>query len=164
MKKSFLALSLLLSSLASAEDMPSWDVIFPPAHHWHVGYEREQADQYVIEWVRDDETVEDWSELITFMYQEIPQSMYNGVVNEILAGLQQDCPSFGAELLEKADYNITIEWWDDGCGGWPAQRVVVKYVYAGNGFLSLQYAHEVNRAEPDMEQWRTFVLNAEPSE
>jgi len=38
--------------------------------------------------------------------------MYNGVVNETLAGLQQDCSSYGAELLEKTDYNITIEWWD----------------------------------------------------
>lgn len=164
MRNTIRVLLLLLPALALAEPMPSWDVIFPPTHNWHVGYEREQADQYIIEWVRDDETVEDWSELITFMYHEIPQSMYNGVVNETLAGLQQDCPSFGAELLEKTDYNITIEWWDDGCGGWPAQRVVVKYVYVGNGILSLQYAHYVNRTQPEMQHWRAFVLNAEPTE
>lgn len=159
-----MALILLFPGLSSADRMPSWEVTFPQTDNWHVGFEKEQSGQYITEWVSDDETVEDWSEMITFMYHALPQSRYNEVVNGILAGLQQDCPSFGAELLEQRENDITIEWWDDGCGGWPGQRVLVRYVYAGNGFLSLQYAYNVDRTQPDMAQWRAFVLNAEPTE
>lgn len=146
----------------AAARKPFWDASLPAQEGWHIGHKDIRDDAYVLEWVAGDDTVQDWSQRVTFSYEATPQAQFRPRVDAILATLQQDCPSFQHQFLDEQDTSLVVAFSDAGCDGYPARKVIARYMYEGGGLLGLQYAHYPEKIQPDMDAWRQRILAAKP--
>lgn len=161
--QSFLLILMLSVSKAVAGDLPFWDVDFPDSEGWKIGHKQIASDFYVMEWVPRDESVKDWSQMVTYTHEIAEKASFQTLMNAIIVQLQINCPSFTASVLEKSETSVVFRWQDDGCQGYPPQKVIAKYIYEGGGLLGLQYAYYPEKTNSDFALWQERIINAKPA-
>jgi len=127
---------------------------------WTIGHEAGTQNELISEWVLPDESVHNWSELVThqtgFRLVDLPS--YVQIIQQQLA---QGSKDFRSSTLRETPDSIVFQWSHKGSGNWPAQRAICHVMRGSDGTYSLQYAvKEAAFSAGRYERWRQILLNS----
>lgn len=128
---------------------------------WKVGYQAGNSKEIISEWVVNNETVEDWNELLTthFHYHNMPIRRFSSLMQELLGN---DCPTLEIQIISEEDSRILFEWLHNGCRGHDAQREIRKLLKGTDGVYMLAYAvKEKEYSEMIYQRWMKIIMEAE---
>ena len=114
-----------------------WNFAFD-SREWRVGYQADNRQQAVREYVLPGQTVHNWRELVTSHYS-VQQVAVSAMFEEMKLRLSRDCPSLRVSIIEESADNILYEWQHDGCQGYPPQHELRRITRSLNGTLMLSY-------------------------
>ncbi len=108
---------------------------------WKPGHWARNNSRLIVQYVLPDETVEAWSELVTWTLDVDAQGFTTpSQLAEISHGLlSEDCPSLIWSIIAQKPNDILIEWRHTGCQGYPAQHQLSRYFTGAAGIHSLFY-------------------------
>ena len=133
---------------------PGYVIQFPAQQNWKIGHEQRQGNSFIQEFVKSDESVQAWSEMVTISHMEQPtRTSVETVVTRTINGLKKGCPSFKHSVISNNSTTVIFRWSDDGCGGWPAQEGVMHIAATENGVFNFQYAYLKNKVSPSVDEW-----------
>lgn len=162
MRRLLPVLAMLLFSPGVWSGVPVWDLEFPQHQRWDVVLSDRLGREYRIEWTRGQETLEDWSELVTYSFTPAAPEYFPMLVNRMFAAIGDGCPGFESSKIEEADRRKVYVWSDDGCGETQPHKGVTRFEYVGGGILILQYTQRPKKSRAPFPYWREAVINAEP--
>ena len=124
---------------------------------WQLGYEGEDADQALREYVPNGQTVNHWTEMVSsgrFKDPVSPQAMYGIIKFGVLLG----CSSAHVSVIEETDDSILFEWWQDDCGGIPAQHEIRRICADRRGTYTLSYVQKTHQmSSADRTRWISII-------
>ena len=109
---------------------------------WEIGYEVEDTQQGMVEFVVKGENVNAWTELVTlqafFGLQETatPESYMNGMGE----GLRKACPDARTNLIRKGANDIVFDWEIKSCPGQEAQYEIDRVIAGTKALYVIHYA------------------------
>lgn len=162
MKRVVLLLIFFAPLVHANPNLPVWDVNFPDNEQWEVTYSDRLGKEYIIEWTRKGQGLEDWSELITYNFKPVGAEYFYVMMNRMMTTLSDGCPSFDSRPVAWGDQSMVIEWSDTGCREFPAQKAITRFEYFGDGLLALQYSYRPDRVKPNFEYWKDTIIGARP--
>lgn len=116
---------------------------------WALAFQDEKGHSGVTKLVLPDETIENWSELITIEYalfKVLPMKLEQGLLDFLLAttqkGLHQDCQNVQWNLSSKTASSATYDWSASGCKEGPGHSEVARMLVGEQGIYTLRYAHK----------------------
>lgn len=121
---------------------------------WKVAYQAGNEKRFLSEWVMNNESLEDWSELL------VAQTQYGDLAVKTLKAafekrLAEACPSMRSITVSEDESSILWIWMHDGCHGQPAQREVRKFMKGSDGLYSLAYS--VKETSFSKENYATWI-------
>ena len=122
-----------------SKDMVTFDYM---DEKWFRAYEGGDLKNYIIEYVLKNETVEDWSELITYQvaYDFSGAIKLKDFTNAIRDQFTlTECDNFVWNIIIDTPEKIIYEWQHDGCGIWPKQHEISVVVIGSEGIDSIRY-------------------------
>ena len=134
---------------------------------WSVGYEAEDAEQHITEYVIQPETVESWSELVTnqVIFDPAHQIEIAPLASRIKAGFGPDCRKLKWKTLEKTKSSILYEWSHVGCSQYPPQYEVSLLSACGEGVCRWAYATKlVPVDDAKRAAWRQIIRSLGPNQ
>jgi hypothetical protein len=146
-----------------AKQLPIWNIDFPKDEAWDISYTNHKGDAQIIEYTaggEKSESLESWSQLVTFMYIPLPKEKYQAVVKSMLSKIETGCSSSKSQILAKSKYMVVLRWTGEGCGGLPPQEEVDRYEYFDAGLYFVKYTYYKLKAKPDFEAWIRRVIEA----
>ena len=98
---------------------------------WQLGYQHEDSQHKIMEFVRKGETVNAWSELVTM--QNFALTPKDRPRTEMYAALmwlrERECPGSTVwHLIDLDEKSILFEWQATPCAGWPNQHEISRYL------------------------------------
>lgn len=108
---------------------------------WKLGYKGENKNQNITEYVLENETVNNWSELHTIQHLENPSSpfMIQDIVDSVKFKLKLNCPELEWKIISDKQDNIIYEWNHKECNGLPAQHELSRVFLNGNKVSIIRY-------------------------
>lgn len=140
-------------------------VVFPLAPGFAGAFEDEQAGRYLLEFVPEGESVEDWSQMITLsgnsgLATDMPDPLQTA--SAIAAGFRDACPDSyqgsdeGAQEVAGAEAAHLVMFSCGDLGGY-AERALILVAVSGADVFTLQWAErgpvEATTAQPDPALW-----------
>jgi len=102
---------------------------------WQVGYQAQDEQQQLIEYVLPGETVEKWSALVSrqFLFDPDSKIQIKRLLKLMRAGFPEDCINFKWTIIKQSKTEVVYTWTHDGCDNARAEseRAVMKRVPAG---------------------------------
>lgn len=146
-------LSLLFVKAVMAAS-PGYVIKLPDQQNWKIVHEQRQGNSFIQEFVKNNESIQAWSEMVTISHveQSIKTSVET-VVAQTINGLKKGCPSFRHSVISNNPTTVIFRWSDEGCGGWPAQEGVMHITATENGVFNFQYAYIKNKVSPLVDEW-----------
>jgi hypothetical protein len=133
---------------------PGYVVKFPDQQNWKIGYEQKQGNSFIQEFVKSNESVQAWSEIVTVLYRPLPAKMSaEAVAKRTIDVFEKRCPSFKHSGISRNPTTVMFRWSDEGCGGWAAQEGVMHITTTENGVFNFQYAYLKNKVSPPVDEW-----------
>lgn len=122
---------------------------------WHVGYNAEKGGQQLKEFVLPEETVNNWTELVTV------QSFLGAqqTAEELVLGMKQqlnECPKAMWKIIQGDKDEFLYEWQTVDCPGWDNQYEVSKIIKGRTAIHRIAYA---NRKLPIPEETRGLWID-----
>lgn len=156
-----LALALSATLPASAQEQ----VLMPPLDGWEVGYRAADETGRIIEWVLPGETVEDWSELVTFQafpgLAGLDPKLYSGRLAEMIG---EACEGTQTLLLfdgEERGQSVVV--FLTGCPLNPATGVpeytLFKVMEGREALYVAQKAWKSEPGEVEADRWLTLLAS-----
>lgn len=140
---------------------PSYILQFPDQQAWKLGHQQKQGDSFLQEFVKSNESVQNWSEIVTISHMKQAAKVDANVVTQrTIDGLRKGCPSFKHSVVASDQTHVIFRWSDEGCGGWPAQEGVMRIISDGDGVFNFQYAYLKNKASPNFDSWVEIISEA----
>jgi hypothetical protein len=157
MRKNYALMISLLSLFYVAAVMaaaPGYVIQLKDPQNWKIGHQQTKGNSFIQEFVRSNEDVNAWSEILTISHMEQPtKTSVETVVTRIINGLKNGCPSFRHSVLSSNQTEVMFRWSDEGCGNWPAQEGVMRIIATDNGVFNFQYAYIKSKASPSFDEW-----------
>ncbi|MCA9399386.1 MAG: hypothetical protein KC618_06530, partial [Candidatus Omnitrophica bacterium] len=105
--------------------------------NWKTGYEEYNDYMGISEYVLEDETVDDWTELITAMWIDVgPEVTVKNFVDSFIKSLKEKYPSLTSNIVEQGNIKIVFEWQNHA---FPYQHEIKKIEKKGSLILSTSY-------------------------
>lgn len=142
---------LLLPLSAEAAEKPEMHFDNRP---WKIGFQGQEGNQKLIEFVVDGETVENWTELVTIQ-------MFVGMtapVDRWLAGfkeqMEKDVKPTKWNAIRSSESDVLFEWEIKGHPAIPDQYEIDRLIQGKEGFYFFHYANKnTNISAADRENW-----------
>ena len=113
---------------------------------WKVGhYAIDTGQGELLEFVRSDDDVESWQELVTI--QRFP-SNWGGTtpqasLDKLIASREKTCAGATTwSTIAKDDNSVLYEWRSFPCAAWPSQHEIAKIIYRRDARIFLHYANK----------------------
>lgn len=151
----------------SLEVTPSERVIVPTdSTAWTVGHSQRTDDRAILEFVRDHETIEGWTELLTLQAgiypgQAMPRAFARRVADRTRASLEADCAGLVWAVLSEADSDVLYEWRHDGGKGNPPQHEIARVLQGASAVFVVRYTKKTpHLASDDRSRWLELIGRA----
>ena len=146
-------------SSAGAQEIESIDFSLDPAEFlkWKVGNSQQNEAQAITEFVPKEETVENWSKMLTIQSVSKANSSWRSAerfMNLLKDSIAKKCPRVIWSVIEKTKRDILFEWRVENCPQNADQHQVQRLLDGKwNGF-NIAYVRKVTELPPDeREQW-----------
>lgn len=119
---------------------------------WKAGHSQKAKDQEVIEYVLDGESVLNWRELITEHNFYTPLDV-KAAADNFISSMKLKFPSFQAQVLERDQDRILVEWWqteNTGYGPEHALLLLQSHLRGLYTISSISYAHKGPRMDNEL--------------
>lgn len=131
---------------------------------WKVRYSAELPNQYLIEFIREEDDINNWNELLTI--HSFPP-LWGGTspedaFNKLKALMEKECPgAIKWNVIDKDEKSILYEWQSRPCRGWTYQHEIAKMIYGKYNTFVLRYTKK-NYQMPDevRSEWITRFSKA----
>ncbi len=137
-------------------------VVTSDQRKWHVGYETEKGGQRIKEFVLPEETLDNWTELVTV--QSFPGAEKRMTAKEAALRMKQqlnECPNAMWRIIQGGDDELLYEWQTVDCPGWDNQYEVSKLVRGQTAIHRVAYANrKLPIAEETRRQWSDLIGKA----
>jgi hypothetical protein len=129
---------------------------------WHVGSTGESRGQRITEWVLPDETVDNWTELVTS--QEFPGAQKQMTAEENMALFKKQlnlCPKAMWSVIQGGKDQVLFEWQTSGCRGWDDQYEVDKIITGTTATHRIAYTNrKLPISDEARHQWIDLIGKA----
>ena len=152
------ALLYVTTAIAAA---PGYVLRFPDQQGWKLGHQQTQGESFLHEFVKSNESVQAWTEMVTIWHmKQVAKTNADIVTKRTIDGLRKGCPSFNHSVIANDHSYVIFRWSHEGCCGWPAQEGVMQITSTGDGVFNFQYAYLKNNASPNFEDWVKIISDA----
>lgn len=134
---------------------------------WKLGHQAGDQNQRILELVRPDEKIDNWTELMsvhTSSKQAIPEPI-DAYVRRIEGELSKLCPSIVWNVIERqlptetVEASILYEWKIKNCPPEADQHVIARVLYGKFNIFSLSYAAKTQSLPPEKRDKRIKALS-----
>lgn len=136
-----------------------------PGDEWQLAHHQTgEAGESIAEFIPADETLQDWTEMVTIMYLPIaPDIPGSRLVYSMVSDLKQMCRRADWCFIEKGKRDITYEWSVPRPSAQvETQHEIVRFVQLGDGWFRVAYTKKVAKLpEEERERWVAALLSAE---
>lgn len=158
------AKSITAKDETPAPDVPErWNFSFD-ARTWQLGFQDVAGEFAMREYVLAGENVENWSELVTSLFNSnrLPPKAVLANLEKLMA---EGCPSFRLSVIEKSASDVLFEWQHKGCRGLPPQHEIKRITRSRRGTLFLSYTAKTEQlSEERRTAWISILRGAAPSQ
>ncbi|MCA9405988.1 MAG: hypothetical protein KC684_05580 [Candidatus Omnitrophica bacterium] len=128
--------------------------------NWKTGYEEYNDYMGISEYVLEDETVDDWTELITAMWIDVgPEVTVKNFVDSFIKSLKEKYPSLTSNIVEQGNIKIVFEWQNHA---FPYQHEIKKIEKKGSLILSTSYVKKTEQLEDNKRAlWISIISTAQ---
>lgn len=163
MTRQTVAIGIIVVLAASCSTYNEFLVGGVDLNEWTVGYQTEDENQRIVEYVRAGEKIENWTELFTYQVYRKPSNpppidalvarMHADDAKACPHGFFQDVIALGLQpALEAA--TIIYEWKYKNCPPYADQHEVAKIIYGKFSVYRLAYVAKTERLAPEKrESW-----------
>jgi len=114
---------------------------FPIPDGWTPAHSAENANQRIVELVRDGETIDRWSQLMTI--QSLRKDAIGQPIESFLAGLRQEmskrCAGLAWNVIAAKEASVLYEWSIRDCAPDPDQHEIARVMYGKNSVFRLAF-------------------------
>lgn len=108
---------------------------------WALGNQGGADGHFVREYVLKDETVTNWSALITSQHwSESANPLF--VMQKMMLKIARDCPSTQMRIIDQSAETVLFEWWHRGAGPHPAQHEIRLITSTNRGTHALAFTEK----------------------
>ena len=126
---------------------------------WQLGYEADDEEQALREYVLKGQTVTNWTELISSLH--LPNPVSPRAMFEVFKfGLLLDCPAAHVSIIKETKDSIVFEWWHEDCGSNPAQDEIRRISATRDGTFTLSFAEKKRQMSPAKRDAWISTINA----
>jgi len=117
---------------------------------WDVGFRGLSASYARKDWVRSDETLTSWTELVSWNVSfgrrrlDVAQAR-----DAMLQSLAQQCASLESRVIRASRADSIFEWWHSGCYERRAQHTLIRLIAGATGLHSITYARRGSALEAE---------------
>jgi hypothetical protein len=130
---------------------------------WKLGHQEAKGGHAIREYVQAGETVEDWSALVTSLY-DAREAEPKALMETMRSTLSRDCPSLRLAVVEESADDVLFEWHHQGCHGFPPEHEIRRIARSGSGIVSLSYAEKTaDLPEERRAVWLSILQAAKPT-
>jgi hypothetical protein len=131
------------------------------SRQWKLANRVDGPKEFVREYVLMEETLDNWSELITSY--SINASLSARISYDNLRdALSRECPSLRISIIEESPNNIVFEWEHDGCQAYPAQHEIRRITNINSGTRALSFTAKLpNLSAEKREVWLGIIKAAQ---
>ena len=126
---------MALALLAACGVLHAADSVTVLAKTWQVGYQAQDEQQQLTEYVLPGDTVENWSALVSRQVIFDPESKFQikRLLKLMRAGFGPDCINFTWTIVSQSKTQVVYTWTHDGCANARAEseRAMMKRVPKG---------------------------------
>lgn len=115
--------------------------------HWKVGYQQDfgSGNGYIREFVPENESINDWSKLISIEFLEGEQRGLIEYVEYFSDKRKKQCPGTEFKILGKDEFTITYKFSFPSCLGHDEQSEVTRMFLGNDGLHRLSYAEKTSK-------------------
>ena len=137
------------------DDLWSFDF---DGREWMLGYEATTTDTALREYVLAEQSIEDWTELVTsqLIKTELsPEEYFDRVYKA-----NTDCPSLSVSKIHEATGTIILEGKHGACGGWEPGGFIQRLSSTNGDVLSLTFAQKGQVTDRNRVNWTRILEGA----
>lgn len=154
--KAKIAVVLLFLSIVLAGCATSLETVFIPGDSsgWKFGSGSDRKGQTLVEYVPRDESINNWSKLLTIQFLEDAQSTPGALMEAARTRMQARCPNVSWNVIREDTTSVLYEWKISGCSGNPDQNEIARLLKGNDGVHRIAYVEKTsNITAPEREKW-----------
>jgi hypothetical protein len=159
--KRFVLLSVIALS-GCATSLETANLQLPDgAGKWKAAGGSERRGQTIAEFVPRDESVDNWSQLLTIQFIEQRGVSPLMVMDQLKSKMQSRCPGSMWRIIQQDSLSVLYEWSIASCGGNPDQHEIARLLKGNDGIQRVAIATKSADFSPsDREQWVRVLFEA----
>lgn len=130
---------------------------------WKVGHSQSTDNQSIVEWVLPEETVQNWSELITVQYlHRVPMNMTpEKLAKDTAEALRKSCADVSLNILASSQMGVLYERKTASCAPMRDEYTIGKLIRGPRSMISVSYAKTAVMGDAEKMKWTEIVGQTE---
>ena len=125
--------------------------------NWKVGNQAAEGTDMIIEYVLEEETTENWTELVTVhrflgLQKQMTLEQY---VDNVKAELLKTCPALNWYVIGLGEEDLMYAWRIQNCAGQPDQYEITRITWDNEAVHVIRYTHK--SGEIDLNRFATWI-------
>jgi|HubBroStandDraft_4_1064222.scaffolds.fasta_scaffold749658_1 hypothetical protein len=152
-----LAVALALVSCATQLETATFHVP-DGVGKWKAAFASERRGRTLAEFVPQDESIDNWSRLLTVQFIEQQGLSPMESMAQLRATMQSRCPRSSWKIVQQDSTSVLYEWSIAGCGSNSDQHEIARLLKGNDGIQRIAFTRKGAELEPsEREQWiKTF--------
>lgn len=154
---SALVIALVLASCATQLESARFQLP-DGAGKWKAAGGSDRQGRTLAEFVPQDESIENWSRLLTIQFIEQQGLSPVDSMTQLRAAMQSRCPGSSWKIIQQDSTSVLYEWSIAGCGSNPDQHEIARMLKGNDGIQRIAFTRKGAELEPsERDLWiKTF--------
>lgn len=113
---------------------------------WKIGFSEDiRGKGNIVEYVPTNETVQNWSKIMTIQFFEGSSMEPAVAMNRLKGKMQSRCPDVEWNIIEESKVHVLYEWSIVACVGHPSQHEISKFMKGNDGLHRFAYTEKTEK-------------------
>jgi hypothetical protein len=150
-----LLLALVVALVGCATPLETASLHVPDSvGKWKTGGGSERRGRTLAEFVPQDESIDNWSRLLTVQFIEQKGVSPLECMDRLRATMQSRCPGSSWQIIQQDSASVLYEWSIARCGSNPDQHEIARLLKGNDGIQRIAFTRKNAELEPsEREQW-----------
>jgi hypothetical protein len=128
---------------------------------WKSAGGSERGGRTLAEFVPQDESINDWSRLLTIQFIEQKGVSPLVVMDQLRSGMQSRCPDSPWQVIQQDPTSVLYEWSIAHCGNNPDEHEIARLLKGNDGIQRVAFTQKGTELAPsEREQWLKILSEA----
>lgn len=155
--------AVMLLGIVGAGCAITLETVFIPTDSsgWKFGSGSDRKGRTIAEYVPSNESINNWSKLLTIQFLEGERSSPFAVMEAIRSRIQARCPGTAWNVIRQETSSVLYEWRISDCPGNTDQHEIARLLKGNDGIHRIAYVAKVpNIAAAERERWLNALSDA----